>query len=115
VQTARIQEPALTDIVMCTIVAAELYYGVLRSNDPLVERVKVDLFLSPFQMIPFDLPASIIYAMSRQNLEACGNMIGHYDVMIAAISMANGLTLVTHNTKEFSRIAGLNLIDWELP
>ena len=42
-------------------------------------------------------------------------MIGPYDVQIAAIAVANGCTLVTHNTREFSRIPGLLLEDWEVP
>jgi tRNA(fMet)-specific endonuclease VapC len=33
--------------------------------------------------------------------------------MIASIALANGLTLVTHNTKEFSRVPGLILQDWQ--
>ncbi len=41
-------------------------------------------------------------------------MIGPYDLQIASIAIANGGTLVTHNTREFSRIPGLNLEDWEL-
>jgi tRNA(fMet)-specific endonuclease VapC len=44
-----------------------------------------------------------------------GQLIGPYDTMIAAIALANNLTLVTHNTSEFSRIANLVLEDWEIP
>jgi tRNA(fMet)-specific endonuclease VapC len=39
--------------------------------------------------------------------------IGGNDMMIAATALAHGLTLVTHNTGEFGRIAGLQLEDWQ--
>lgn len=42
-------------------------------------------------------------------------MIGPYDLLIAAIALANNLTLVTHNTNEFSRVPGLVIEDWEIP
>lgn len=40
-------------------------------------------------------------------------MIGPYDLQIAAIALANDLTLVTHNTREFARVPDLRLEDWE--
>ena len=49
----------------------------------------------------------------RSRLDAMGKPIGGNDMMIASIAIANGLTLVTHNTGEFSRIAGLSIEDWQ--
>jgi len=46
-------------------------------------------------------------------LEASGTPIGAYDLQIAAIALANDLTLVTHNVREFSRVADLKVEDWE--
>jgi tRNA(fMet)-specific endonuclease VapC len=48
----------------------------------------------------------------RVALEKGGTPIGPYDILIAATASANNATLVTHNTKEFGRIAGLVLVDW---
>ena len=49
----------------------------------------------------------------RAELEAVGKIIGPHDLQIAAIALQHGLTLVTHNTREFSRTVGLQLDDWE--
>jgi len=46
-------------------------------------------------------------------LEKLGKPIGPYDLLIAATALANGLVLVTHNTREFMRIPGIQLEDWE--
>ena len=48
----------------------------------------------------------------RADLARQGTPIGPYDLLIAGIAIANGLTLVTHNTREFSRITTLSLEDW---
>jgi tRNA(fMet)-specific endonuclease VapC len=42
-------------------------------------------------------------------------MISEMDMLIAAIALAHKLTQVTHNTSEFSRVPGLQIVDWELP
>ena len=49
----------------------------------------------------------------RRALERKGEMIGPHDLQIAAVALRHNLTLVTHNTREFSRIAALRLEDWE--
>ncbi len=49
----------------------------------------------------------------ERHLADLGTPIGPNDLLIAAITVANGLTLVTHNTKEFSRVPGLMLEDWQ--
>jgi tRNA(fMet)-specific endonuclease VapC len=63
--------------------------------------------------VPFDDRAGEEYAKVRADLAAKGTPIGPNDLLIAAIALANGLTLVTHNTTEFSRVLGLRLEDWE--
>ena len=59
--------------------------------------------------------ATRLFGEIRHALMAAGKPIGPYDTMIAAIVLAHDLTLVTHNTNEFSRVAGLKLEDWEIP
>ena len=49
----------------------------------------------------------------RAELEREGRPIGAYDVLIAGQARGRGATLVTHNTREFERVAGLTLEDWE--
>jgi tRNA(fMet)-specific endonuclease VapC len=103
------------DIVLCSVVLGELRYGAERSAAPAREQALIDAFIAPYISLPFDDTAARIYAEIRAILAVSGIPIGPYDLQIAAIALANNLILVTHNTKEFSRVPGLNLEDWEIP
>jgi tRNA(fMet)-specific endonuclease VapC len=103
------------DIRFCSVVLAELYRGALRSSNPATSRATVDAFIAPYVSLPFDDVAAEIHARIRVHLERQGNLIGPYDLLIAAIALAHTVTLVTHNTNEFSRVPGLALEDWEIP
>ncbi len=103
------------EICLCSLVLAELYCGVLRSAKPVKNRVDVDQFATPFRCLPFDQAAADIFAGIRHYLEMQGTPIGPYDLQIAAIALANGCTLVTHNVSEFRRVPGLLVVDWETP
>lgn len=70
--------------------------------------------MKPYASVPLDDRAAEIFAKERYRLESIGQSIGPYDLMIAAIALANGLVLVTHNVREFSRIQGLQIEDWEV-
>ncbi len=100
-------------VAVCSVVKAEMYAGAMKSNHPARTRVAQEEFLSQFTSLPFDDAAASIYAAVRAHLEAAGAPIGPYDLQIAAIALANNLILVTHNTREFSRVPGLALEDWE--
>ena len=110
---ARWKSVKVTDIVLCSITVYELRYGAQRSFDPSSEHSKLDLFLSPFISLSFDDQCARRCAEVRAELEAKGQVIGPHDLQIAAIALQHQLTLVTHNSREFSRIAGLKLDDWE--
>ncbi len=101
------------DIVVCSIVKAELCFGATKSASPeksfAVQRKFVDRFVS----IPFDDRAALVYGRIRAELERRGTPIGGNDLMIAAIAVANDLTLVTHNVGEFSRVSDLRVEDWQ--
>jgi tRNA(fMet)-specific endonuclease VapC len=101
-------------IVVCSIVKAELHYGALRSNDPPKTLQKVEAFLARFVSFPFDDAAVRAYGEIRAVLAAAGQSIGPNDTLIAAIAVTNDVTLVTHNTSEFKRVPGLKLEDWEV-
>jgi tRNA(fMet)-specific endonuclease VapC len=92
-----------------------LYYGCLRSANPAANRAKVESLIRPHHSLPFDDAAAEVFAANRRYLETRGVMIGPYDLQIAAIALAAGCTLVTHNSREFGRIPGLAIEDWELP
>ena len=102
------------DIATCAIVRAELFYGSKKSRKSATNLAIQEAFLNSFVSLPFDDKAADIYADIRAQLEKAGTQIGPNDYLIASIALANKLILVTHNTKEFSRVSGLSLEDWEL-
>ena len=74
-----------------------------------------DCLSSSLISLPFDDAAAEIYGRIRADLESRGMPIGPNDTMIAAIALANGFTVATHNTAEFGRVSGLQVEDWTLP
>lgn len=101
------------DIMVCSVVKAELFAGARRSRDLKRTLDKQRQFLGRFRSLPFDDRAADVYGRLRADLERLGKPIGSNDLLIAAIALANDLTLVTHNTREFGRIDGLRIEDWE--
>jgi tRNA(fMet)-specific endonuclease VapC len=101
------------EITLCSVVKAELFYGARKSKNPQRNLAKQLQFVNHFVSLPFDDKAAEVYGRIRAELEKSGMLIGPNDLMIAAIAMANDVTLVTHNTREFSRVIGLKLEDWE--
>jgi len=71
-------------------------------------------FLEPLEIADFDRAAALNYGRLRATLEAAGTPIGPLDTQIAAhaLALALDVTLVTHNTRELSRVPGLRLPDW---
>jgi tRNA(fMet)-specific endonuclease VapC len=94
------------------VVKAELLLGALKSDHPKRTGGVVNDFIAPFEVAPFDDYATKIYARIRYELERIGKPIGPNDLIIAATTIAQGATLVTHNIKEFSRIKSLKIVDW---
>jgi tRNA(fMet)-specific endonuclease VapC len=111
----RLASKAAVEIAICSVVLAELWIGALRSARPTANRAKIDTFVQPFACFPFDAAAAEIHAHIRHGLERAGSPIGPHDLQIAAIALAQGITLVTHNIAEFSRVPGLTIEDWEIP
>ncbi|MCB1054188.1 MAG: type II toxin-antitoxin system VapC family toxin [Acidobacteria bacterium] len=111
----RIDRIPLRDIMLCSVVKAELFAGALKSARPQKNFERLEGFFSRFVSLPFDDASSLEYGRIRSRLERAGTPIGPNDLLIAAIARANGLVLVTHNTREFQRVAGLEVEDWESP
>ena len=101
------------DIVVCAVVKAELFYGALKSKNPVTNLAKQRRFLGRFVSLPFDDLAAEAYGRIRARLEQQGLLIGPNDLLIAAIAVAHQITLVTHNTREFQRVEGFPIVDWE--
>lgn len=101
-----------TDILLSSVVRAELLFGARKSarvdqNLRLLER-----FCAPYRSAPFDHRCAEHYGSLRANLQSAGLLIGPNDMLIAATALAHDATLVTNNTREFGRVIGLRLVDW---
>jgi tRNA(fMet)-specific endonuclease VapC len=107
----RITAVLAEDVVLCSIVKAELYYGVYRSRRPEQKQVALTEFFQHFLSLPFDDRSAEEYGRVRAHLALRGEIIGPNDLLVAAIALANDLTLVTHNTREFGRVPGLRIED----
>jgi len=101
------------EIMLCSVVKAELLVGVAKNENPEARLKKLKPFLDRFASLPFDDGAAASYAEIRTDLENRGLPIGPNDFQIAAIAVANQLVLVTHNVREFSRVNDLKIEDWE--
>src|SRR6266851_4696190 len=101
------------EALVCTsiIVAAELRYGAAKRNS---ERLTTQLeaVLGALAVLPFEAPADAVYGDRRASLERMGRLIGPNDLLIAAQAIALGLTVVTDNEREFSRVGGLPIENW---
>ncbi|MBO0350478.1 type II toxin-antitoxin system VapC family toxin [Phormidium pseudopriestleyi FRX01] len=109
----KFREVDLTQVFICSIVKSELAYGAFKSRNPDLTYRKQNDFITLFVSLPFDDVSALIFGRLKAQLELTGEMIGIKDLQIAAIALANNLTLVTHNTAEFGRVAGLKIQDWE--
>ncbi|MDO8292605.1 MAG: type II toxin-antitoxin system VapC family toxin [Gallionella sp.] len=103
-----------SQIALCDVVKAELYYGAFKSVRRDANLAVLETLFSGLSSFVFDGEAARIFGDIRADLARKGTPIGPYDLQIAAIALANDCILVTHNTDEFSRIAGLKLEDWEI-
>jgi tRNA(fMet)-specific endonuclease VapC len=102
-----------SEICLCSVVKAELYYGARRSQRVESNLRLLEAFMAPIKSLPFDDRCAEEYGAIRAQLSSLGTPIGPNDLMIAATARVHDATLVTHNSREFSRITGLRMVDWE--
>jgi tRNA(fMet)-specific endonuclease VapC len=109
---ARLNQLSPTDILLCSVVKAELWHGALKYERRERRLLALQNLFQPFVSLPFDDAAARHYGEIRHELERQAQVIGPNDLKIAAICLAHGLTLVSSNTNEFGRVAGLRVEDW---
>jgi len=110
---SRLRQHHPGEIALCSIVKAELLYGAQRSSR-IAENLRIlDRFFEPFYSFPFDDNCVQVFGRIRAELEHVGTPIGPYDLLIAATAVTNSRILVTANTREFNRVAGLKIENWE--
>lgn len=113
--TSKLARGVPGSIYLCSVVLGELLVGAYRSG-PTHQAANLALIASlrqQFLSLSFDDPAAAEYGKIRAQLAGMGKLIGPNDLLIAAIALAHGLTLVTHNTKEFHRVPSLTVEDWQ--
>jgi tRNA(fMet)-specific endonuclease VapC len=111
----RLRSHAPSDLSLSAITLAEILYGIEKSRAKKRERRdKIQWISSLLQLHPFDEKAAQEYAVVRCQLGRNGHPISERDTQIAAVALAHQLTVVTHNVKEFRRVARLKIEDWAL-
>ncbi|MDA3894881.1 MAG: type II toxin-antitoxin system VapC family toxin [Desulfobacteraceae bacterium] len=100
------------EIVIPSIVKAELLFGAYKSKNRSENIEKIEQFLEPFEIIFFDDMMTYVYADVRYMTETSGCNVGPNDLFIASIVKFHEGILVTNNVKEFKRIKGLMIENW---
>lgn len=114
---ARLEAQPTSNLRLSTVVLGVLLFGAYHSGPVQVIHHKklIENIVQIFEIVEFDTASADQYARIREHLSAAGTPIGPNDLLIAATALAHGLTLVTHNTEEFSRVPGLAVEDWQAP
>lgn len=109
----RFRKHAPQDVAISTITLFELQYGIEKSQFRQRSEAALDKFLQPLNLVELDRSAAIEAAAIRGQLEKTGMSIGPYDLLIAGLARSREMILVTNNTREFERVAGLHVEDWK--
>jgi tRNA(fMet)-specific endonuclease VapC len=100
-------------MLLSSIVAFELWYGVGKSQRKDTNRQRLEAFFAgPFDWAEFDEEDAREAGTVRVELESAGKPIGAYDVLLTGQARRRGATLVTSNAREFGRVRGLAWEDW---
>ena len=101
------------EVMVSSVVAFELWYGVAKSARPEANARLVEAFFAgPVRLLGFEFEDAKVAGRIRAALEAVGKPIGAYDLLIAGQALRHGLTLITANGREFARVKGLDWEDW---
>lgn len=110
----RLQKVPVSDVCVSVVTKSELLYGVEVSPRRQQDEAALNAFLGYVEVLDFADQSSPHYAQIRSDLKKLGTMIGANDLFIAAHARSLGLTLVTHNTREFGRVPKLSIEDWTM-
>ena len=108
----RFREELDGGLCISSITLAELEYGMKHSSNPAQNEQALLRFLAPLSILPFGAAAASEYSALRTYLQNKGTPIGPLDMLIAGHALAEGLTLVTNNVREFERVPDLRLENW---
>ena len=111
---ARLRQEAPRQLTVSVITEMEVEHGLAR-NPNLAPRVREAMrtLLNAISVLPFEREDARVTAQLRASLNSQGTPIGAYDLLLAACALRRGLKIVTRNAREFARIGGLGLEDWQ--
>lgn len=109
----KIKEHLGKDLCISAVTYGELEYGIRKSANPEKNRLAITKILLGIRILDFDSRAAVHFGDIFAELESKRMRIGDRDTMIAAHARSLGYTVVTNNTREFSRVKGLNVEDWK--
>jgi tRNA(fMet)-specific endonuclease VapC len=107
----RISDVGEAEVCTSIVVAAELRYGATKRNSSRLT-AQLESVLGALEVLALEAPVDTVYGEIRAGLERTGQPIGANDLLIAAHALALGLTVVTDNEREFSRIDDLRVENW---
>lgn len=108
----RFENHTLQELAMSTITVGELRFGAEKSQARERALATIDQLVQMIQPCALPMSAAEYYGHVRASLQRQGLPIGNNDLWLAAHALAEGWTLVTNNTREFSRVPGLRLENW---
>ena len=111
----RLKAVGRREVALSVITVLELRHGAHKSQQPEIAHSKLDFFLSPMRILPFDERAAAEAAELRAHLDLQGRPIGDLDSLIAGHALALDLILVSNNLREFDRVPGLRVENWVGP
>ncbi len=109
---AKVEDYLIGEVGISAITYAELRFGVENSARVVKNRERLERFLLPLEIVPFNAEAGRQYGRIRIELKRAGCPIGSNDLLIAAHAVSLDVTLVTNNVDEFLRVAGLRVEQW---
>jgi tRNA(fMet)-specific endonuclease VapC len=105
-------DKAAQAICTSSVTLGELHYGIEKSTRPFENLKVLEQFASNLVVLPFSAEAAAHFGQIRAELERAGTPVGAYDLMIGAHARAEGLIVVTNNTREFARMPGVRVENW---
>lgn len=91
------------------ITYGEIYDGIYHGLDPRKHEQIFLQFLRDVDLHPLDVNIMRTFAHLRGQLRAVGQIMGDFDLLIAATALNHNLTLVTGNLRHFQRVPGLSI------
>ena len=108
---ARLLEHQPSEVCISAITLAELNFGAEVRRSQKIRRA-IRTFASDVAVVPFDQASAERFGVVATALSSRGQPIGVYDTLVAAQALSMGLTVVTNNTRHFSRVPGLAIENW---